>query len=218
MYFLFLSSLNNIAIHFHSHPHTSLHQAQQPTTTPSAPAAPHTSAPQERKKKSTSPSLLVRNGELPPLKTLSTQFCLSLFFVLHSTPPTTHHSKNLKSMSTPSRRRLMKDFKRLQSDPPGGISGAPCSDNIMLWNAVIFGPGKQATNETCIANQRRKKEASFAFCMYYVLRGRGWERRRRVMEGETEMDNKKNGHCVAWRGCVVQKILITNRRPWRRRA
>lgn len=45
-------------------------------------------------------------------------------------------------MSTPSRRRLMKDFKRLQSDPPGGISGAPCSDNIMLWNAVIFGPGK----------------------------------------------------------------------------
>lgn len=46
-------------------------------------------------------------------------------------------------MSTPSRRRLMKDFKRLQSDPPGGISGAPCSDNIMLWNAVIFGPGKE---------------------------------------------------------------------------
>ncbi|KAK3814931.1 MAG: ubiquitin-conjugating enzyme E2 2 [Benniella sp.] len=44
-------------------------------------------------------------------------------------------------MSTSSRRRLMKDFKRLQSDPPGGISGAPCPDNIMLWNAVIFGPG-----------------------------------------------------------------------------
>ncbi|KAK3807754.1 MAG: ubiquitin-conjugating enzyme E2 2 [Benniella sp.] len=43
-------------------------------------------------------------------------------------------------MSTSSRRRLMKDFKRLQSDPPGGISGAPCQDNIMLWNAVIFGP------------------------------------------------------------------------------
>lgn len=45
-------------------------------------------------------------------------------------------------MSTASRRRLIRDFKRLQSDPPGGISGAPCADNIMVWNAVIFGPGK----------------------------------------------------------------------------
>jgi ubiquitin-conjugating enzyme E2 A len=35
----------------------------------------------------------------------------------------------------------MRDFKRLQTDPPGGISGAPCADNIMTWNAVIFGPG-----------------------------------------------------------------------------
>ncbi|KAJ2776324.1 Ubiquitin-conjugating enzyme E2 2 [Coemansia javaensis] len=43
-------------------------------------------------------------------------------------------------MSTPCRRRLMRDFKRLQSDPPEGISGAPCPDNIMMWNAVIFGP------------------------------------------------------------------------------
>lgn len=43
-------------------------------------------------------------------------------------------------MSTPARRRLMRDFKRLQKDPPLGISGAPCPDNIMKWNAVIFGP------------------------------------------------------------------------------
>jgi len=43
-------------------------------------------------------------------------------------------------MSTPARRRLMRDFKRLQNDPPSGISGAPCDNNIMLWNAVIFGP------------------------------------------------------------------------------
>ncbi|KAL3901536.1 MAG: hypothetical protein SGCHY_000520 [Lobulomycetales sp.] len=57
-------------------------------------------------------------------------------------------------MSTPSRRRLMRDFKRLQSDPPegikpnptpssdmhAGISGSPCADNVLLWNAVIFGP------------------------------------------------------------------------------
>ncbi|KAM0005878.1 putative ubiquitin-conjugating enzyme E2, ubiquitin-conjugating enzyme/RWD [Helianthus debilis subsp. tardiflorus] len=43
-------------------------------------------------------------------------------------------------MSTPSRKRLMRDFKRLQQDPPAGISGAPYDNNIMLWNAVIFGP------------------------------------------------------------------------------
>ena len=34
----------------------------------------------------------------------------------------------------------MRDFKRLQSDPPEGISGSPTENNIMLWNAIIFGP------------------------------------------------------------------------------
>uniref|UniRef100_A0A8C2QMZ4 E2 ubiquitin-conjugating enzyme n=1 Tax=Cricetulus griseus TaxID=10029 RepID=A0A8C2QMZ4_CRIGR len=42
-------------------------------------------------------------------------------------------------MSTPARRRLMRDFKRLQEDPPVGVSGAPSENNIMQWNAVIFG-------------------------------------------------------------------------------
>lgn len=42
-------------------------------------------------------------------------------------------------MSTPARKRLMRDFKRLQQDPPAGISGAPYDNNIMIWNAVIFG-------------------------------------------------------------------------------
>ena len=36
--------------------------------------------------------------------------------------------------------RLMRDFKRLQQDPPQGINGSPNPDNIMSWNAVIFGP------------------------------------------------------------------------------
>ncbi|KAH9784615.1 UBC core domain-containing protein [Citrus sinensis] len=44
------------------------------------------------------------------------------------------------AMSTPAKKRLMRDFKRLQQDPPAGISGAPQDNNIMLWNAVIFGP------------------------------------------------------------------------------
>ncbi|KAI9031259.1 ubiquitin-conjugating enzyme/RWD-like protein [Hyaloraphidium curvatum] len=43
-------------------------------------------------------------------------------------------------MSTPAKRRLMRDLKKLQTDPPAGISGAPLADNVLLWNAVIFGP------------------------------------------------------------------------------
>lgn len=43
-------------------------------------------------------------------------------------------------MSTPVKRRLMRDFSRLRDDPPHGVAGAPCSDNVMVWNAVIFGP------------------------------------------------------------------------------
>eukprot|EP01086_Lenisia_limosa_P006707 TRINITY_DN25754_c0_g1_i1.p1 TRINITY_DN25754_c0_g1~~TRINITY_DN25754_c0_g1_i1.p1 ORF type:complete len:151 (-),score=3.43 TRINITY_DN25754_c0_g1_i1:43-495(-) len=43
-------------------------------------------------------------------------------------------------MSTPCRRRLLRDFKRLQDDPPPGIMAAPCDNNILVWNAVIFGP------------------------------------------------------------------------------
>ena len=42
-------------------------------------------------------------------------------------------------MATAARRRLMRDFKRLQEDPPMGVSGAPGENNIMIWNAVIFG-------------------------------------------------------------------------------
>ncbi|KAL7671171.1 hypothetical protein ACOME3_006077 [Neoechinorhynchus agilis] len=43
-------------------------------------------------------------------------------------------------MSTPARRRLMRDFKKLQSDDNMGISASPTDDNIMVWDAVIFGP------------------------------------------------------------------------------
>lgn len=33
----------------------------------------------------------------------------------------------------------MRDFRKLQNDPPSGVSGAPMDNNIMLWQAVIFG-------------------------------------------------------------------------------
>jgi len=34
----------------------------------------------------------------------------------------------------------MRDFKRMQNDPPEGVNGAPCDNDIMKWHAVIFGP------------------------------------------------------------------------------
>lgn len=43
-------------------------------------------------------------------------------------------------MTTPARRRLMRDFKVLQKDPPMGIQGSPQENNIMIWDAVIYGP------------------------------------------------------------------------------
>ena len=48
--------------------------------------------------------------------------------------------RDVGAMSTPARKRLMRDFKRLQTDPPAGISGTPSESNIMAWHAVIFGP------------------------------------------------------------------------------
>eukprot|EP00892_Ulva_mutabilis_P002835 jgi/Ulvmu1/12552/UM090_0039.1 len=43
-------------------------------------------------------------------------------------------------MSTVARKRLIKDFKALQNDPPLGVNASPHPDNVMQWNAVIFGP------------------------------------------------------------------------------
>ena len=43
-------------------------------------------------------------------------------------------------MTTPARKRLMRDFRRLQNDPPSGVQGAPMDNDIMVWQAVIFGP------------------------------------------------------------------------------
>lgn len=43
-------------------------------------------------------------------------------------------------MSTPARRRLMRDFKRIQKDSAGGVSASPLTDNVMVWNGIIIGP------------------------------------------------------------------------------
>lgn len=39
---------------------------------------------------------------------------------------------------------------RLQEDPPTGVSGAPSENNIMLWNAVIFGWVRRWTGSSCL--------------------------------------------------------------------
>jgi ubiquitin-conjugating enzyme E2 A len=45
-------------------------------------------------------------------------------------------------MSTPARKRLMRDMKRLKHDPPVGVAATPSESNILVWHAVIFGPEK----------------------------------------------------------------------------
>lgn len=32
--------------------------------------------------------------------------------------------------------------KRMQQDPPAGVSASPVADNVMFWNAVIIGPSE----------------------------------------------------------------------------
>ena len=43
-------------------------------------------------------------------------------------------------MATVARRRLIRDLKKIQEDPPQGVSVAPKQDDIMNWTAVMFGP------------------------------------------------------------------------------
>ena len=57
-------------------------------------------------------------------------------------------------MSTPCKRRLLRDFKKMKNDPPAGISGAPYDDDIMKWDCVIFG----FVNSFTILLQNRPEE------------------------------------------------------------
>ena len=36
-------------------------------------------------------------------------------------------------------KRLMRDFTKMQNDSPQGISASPINDDLMFWEAVIFG-------------------------------------------------------------------------------
>jgi len=48
--------------------------------------------------------------------------------------------KKLHGARRDARKRLLKDFRKLQHDPPIGISACPKDNDIMHWQAVIFGP------------------------------------------------------------------------------
>ncbi|KAI3869630.1 hypothetical protein MKX03_011827 [Papaver bracteatum] len=65
-------------------------------------------------------------------------------------------------MSTPTRKRLMRDLKRLSQDPPAGISGTPNDNNIMLWNAVIFRP------DDAVYHRGTKKKLRFKLTMQFT--------------------------------------------------
>ncbi|TQD85504.1 hypothetical protein C1H46_028916 [Malus baccata] len=41
-------------------------------------------------------------------------------------------------MSTPTRKRLMRDFKRLQQNPPARINGVPQDGNVMLSTRLVI--------------------------------------------------------------------------------
>jgi ubiquitin-conjugating enzyme E2 A len=43
-------------------------------------------------------------------------------------------------MSSSARRRLINDFKRFEQEDTNGIFASPQENNILCWEAVIFGP------------------------------------------------------------------------------
>ena len=69
-------------------------------------------------------------------------------------------------MSTSARTRLFRhDFKKITSDPPQGINAAPIENNIMVWQAVIFGPDDtpwEGGTFSCVARRATIRARHFA--------------------------------------------------------
>ncbi|KAI3977749.1 hypothetical protein MKX01_002269 [Papaver californicum] len=66
-------------------------------------------------------------------------------------------------MSTPSRKRFMRDFKRLQQDPPAGISGAPQDKR---WNNLSVGLGSLRYDPlVCIVSNILSLQDTFRFTL-----------------------------------------------------
>jgi ubiquitin-protein ligase len=44
-----------------------------------------------------------------------------------------------KKMSNASKRRLIRDFRKIKTENPSGISATPNQDDITKWSAIIIG-------------------------------------------------------------------------------
>lgn len=42
-------------------------------------------------------------------------------------------------MTSKAKRRIVRDMRKMQHDAPPGITGEPMAENIMEWQAVIYG-------------------------------------------------------------------------------
>jgi ubiquitin-protein ligase len=52
-------------------------------------------------------------------------------------------------MSTSARRRLLHDLKKMQSEESVGLLAVPNENNIMQWEAIIFGPEESVWESGC---------------------------------------------------------------------
>lgn len=59
-------------------------------------------------------------------------------------------------MSTQAKRRLMRDFKRMEQDPTEGVYACPLPNNVLKWDAVI--EGCVATNKKIRKNPQKTKK------------------------------------------------------------
>ncbi|CAN7035464.1 unnamed protein product [Brassica rapa subsp. trilocularis] len=80
-------------------------------------------------------------------------------------------------MSTPARKRLMRDFKRLQQDPPAGISGAPQDNNIMLWNASFKCDSLLWYTQSLLCDPNTNSSANSEAALMYSENKREYNRR-----------------------------------------
>ena len=65
----------------------------------------------------------------------------------------------------------------MQEDPPAGVSGAPTEDNILAWEAIIFGPqvwkinGMCHVGKECVVTRNRWVVQVFLFLCDRAIRG-----------------------------------------------
>lgn len=78
-------------------------------------------------------------------------------------------------MTSPAQRRLLKDFSQLQKDSPEGITAVPMENDIMNWNAAIFGPDEtpweggtfKLTMKFSAQYPNKAPIVKFVTCMYH---------------------------------------------------